>query len=269
MSSNPNSETPQGKTPTPPETVAEAPSQGAGAPGAPLSNGMRFENMDPRALRANPRNWRKHGTKQRQAFSDFLDEVGWLDAVILNKRTGNLIDGHLRVEEALERNETTIPVLIVDIPEDKELDALYFKDRIGAMNDVDRAIEHELGTLITPESDLLQNLVGVEPTDFAGEEASKNRGKNDNLGIGLNPGEGYNYVMLLFKSDVDWYAAIEHFKIVTIQDPLRPAKFGLSRVIDGGAYLNSVLKKDSGKGTSAAPATPNEMGHIVPVNPEG
>ena len=43
----------------------------------------------------NPRNWRIHPLSQQDALKGVLEEVGWVQEVIINKRTGHLVDGHL------------------------------------------------------------------------------------------------------------------------------------------------------------------------------
>ena len=58
----------------------------------------------PDQLAANPRNWRTHPAAQRKALRGSLDTVGWVQQVIVNKRTGNVVDGHARIEEALSRH---------------------------------------------------------------------------------------------------------------------------------------------------------------------
>ncbi len=48
-------------------------------------------------LLANPANWRIHPRAQRDALAGVLSEVGWVQDVIINRRTGHVVDGHLRV----------------------------------------------------------------------------------------------------------------------------------------------------------------------------
>ncbi|MFZ5785508.1 MAG: hypothetical protein ACOY3Y_03605 [Acidobacteriota bacterium] len=64
----------------------------------------------PDALVANPGNWRVHPKRQQAALAEVLDRVGWVQEVIVNRRTGRLVDGHLRVELALARGDRRIPV---------------------------------------------------------------------------------------------------------------------------------------------------------------
>ena len=54
----------------------------------------------PAALVANPKNWRTHPKVQQDALSGVLDQVGWVQQVLVNRLTGRLVDGHLRVEGA-------------------------------------------------------------------------------------------------------------------------------------------------------------------------
>ena len=68
----------------------------------------------PDQLLAHPSNWRIHPKAQRAALRDLLGSVGFVAQVIVNQRTGHLVDGHLRVEEALSHGQPTIPVLYVD-----------------------------------------------------------------------------------------------------------------------------------------------------------
>jgi hypothetical protein len=69
----------------------------------------------PDQLLANPDNWRTHPGPQRDALRGSLTEVGWVQQVMVNRRTGFVMDGHARVEEALSRHEPAVPVLYVDL----------------------------------------------------------------------------------------------------------------------------------------------------------
>ena len=62
---------------------------------------------------ANPHNWRIHPKPQQDAMQGVLGEVGWVQSVVENVRTGHLIDGHLRVVEALRRKGMRDNTLIV------------------------------------------------------------------------------------------------------------------------------------------------------------
>lgn len=44
----------------------------------------------PDQLLANPRDWRIHPKAQRDALAAVLDQVGWVQDVIVNQRTGHV-----------------------------------------------------------------------------------------------------------------------------------------------------------------------------------
>lgn len=88
-------------------------------------------------FQANPANWRQHPQSQRAALAGSLAEVGWVQNVVENQRTGNLVDGHERVWQALQRGEE-VPYTLVDLSEDEEKLILATLDPIGAMAVTDR-----------------------------------------------------------------------------------------------------------------------------------
>lgn len=106
---------------------------------------VRFDRIQASELTLNPKNARKHPDKQREALRGSLDTLGWYDAVILNQRTGLLIDGHARVEEALQAGGGEVPVLVVDLDEHEEAQALASHDFITYMAEYDR---EQLSTLL-------------------------------------------------------------------------------------------------------------------------
>jgi hypothetical protein len=53
--------------------------------------------------------------------------------VTVNQRTGFVVDGHARIEEAISRHEKTVPVLYVDLSPEEERLVLASFDPISAM----------------------------------------------------------------------------------------------------------------------------------------
>ena len=96
-------------------------------------------------FQVNPLNHRKHPMKQRKAVEASLRELGWLQGVIENQRTGNLIDGHERVWQALQSGEQTpVPYVLVDLSLEEEKLALAVFDKITSMAEIDADILEEL-----------------------------------------------------------------------------------------------------------------------------
>ena len=107
----------------------------------------------------NPRNWRIHPLSQQDALKGVLEEVGWVQQVIVNKRTGNLIDGHLRCQLAAREGARTIPVVYVDVSEDEEALVLATLDPIAAMAATDKQKLDELFADIQSENENVRKMM--------------------------------------------------------------------------------------------------------------
>lgn len=93
---------------------------------------------NPEQLLANPHNWRIHPRSQQEGLAGVLDDIGWVQRVIVNQRTGHTIDGHLRVTLAMRRDEPTIPVDYVDLSEEEELIILATLDPLAGLAATDK-----------------------------------------------------------------------------------------------------------------------------------
>jgi DNA modification methylase len=93
-----------------------------------------------------------------------LDEVGWVQQVIVNRTTGRLVDGHLRLSLALARGETTIPVVYVELTEAEEALVLASFDPITGMAIADEEkISELLSGLAVDDAALLAMLSSIVP----------------------------------------------------------------------------------------------------------
>jgi len=113
----------------------------------------------PDQLLANPHNWRIHPGFQQEALAAVLDEVGWVQEVIVNRTTGHLVDGHLRVQLAMRRDEKTIPVKYVELSEAEEQMILAMLDPIGAMAAADREKLEELLSIVQSSNEQVQQML--------------------------------------------------------------------------------------------------------------
>lgn len=87
---------------------------------------------------ANPGNWRIHSHLQERAITSSLSEVGWVQNVVVNRRTGHVLDGHLRIGAALSQgDDPMVPYVEVDLSPKEERLVLATLDPIGAMAGTD------------------------------------------------------------------------------------------------------------------------------------
>jgi hypothetical protein len=109
----------------------------------------------PDQLLVNPFNARIHPKPQQDALSGVLNSIGWIAPVIVNKRSGHVVDGHLRVSLALSKGEKSIPVDYVDLDENEEKIMLASLDYIGSMAVYDReAVDTLLQQVNSDDSDV-------------------------------------------------------------------------------------------------------------------
>ena len=113
----------------------------------------------PDQLLANPNNWRVHTKRQRQALEAVLDEVGWVDDIIVNRTTGHVVDGHLRIEMAMAAGVEKVPVKYVELSEEEERLLLTLFDPIAAMAEADKEKLAELISELPRDNDRLLDLV--------------------------------------------------------------------------------------------------------------
>jgi hypothetical protein len=99
-----------------------------------------YGEQAPDQLVANDKNWRVHNTAQQNALRGVLNEVGVVQNVIVNQRSGKIVDGHLRVALAITDRQPTVPITYVDLSDDEEKLILATLDPLSAMAGTDQAL---------------------------------------------------------------------------------------------------------------------------------
>lgn len=111
-------------------------------------------------LLANPQNWRVHPKAQQDALAGALEQIGWIQDVIVNQQTGHVVDGHLRVSLALRQgDDTPVPVKYVDLTEAEEKLALATIDPLSAMAVADKTQLDALLREVNTDSAALQAMM--------------------------------------------------------------------------------------------------------------
>lgn len=118
-----------------------------------------YSEEAPDQLLANPQNWRTHPGSQADALRGVLADVGIVQNVIANRRTGYLVDGHLRVMEALKAGQPTIPVTWVDLSEAEEALILSTIDPLSAMAGTDAAKLDEVLRDVSTDNAAVQQML--------------------------------------------------------------------------------------------------------------
>lgn len=121
---------------------------------------LEMRTVEPAEIAPNPKNWRKHPKKQREAIRGIFAEIGIAGCVIAYKsqRTGKLtlIDGHERMSTGV-----ALPALILDVTDEEADKLLAVYDPIGALGEMDPTMLAELLTTVTGTTKGVQELLGV------------------------------------------------------------------------------------------------------------
>ena len=96
-------------------------------------------------LLAHPDNFRIHGEVQSKIVDGLITDVGWVRHVLVNEKSGRVIDGHLRIANALRKGEDTkVPVDYISLSEEEETLVLTMLDESSKMAFVDTSKRDEL-----------------------------------------------------------------------------------------------------------------------------
>lgn len=98
---------------------------------------VAYDLVDARELVAHPQNFRRHPRPQQEALTGSLNDLGWIAPVIVNRRSGHVVDGHLRAKLATE-HASPLPVAYVELTDEEEKEALLALDPIAAMAEIDK-----------------------------------------------------------------------------------------------------------------------------------
>jgi hypothetical protein len=128
--------------------------------------------------------------------------------VIVNRKTGRLVDGHLRVQLAVDAGEKQIPVCFVELEEAEEALVLASIDPLSAMAGIDLERFEELLTKADIDTVDLRDMIDSVLRQ-AGEQAEQEQDEEDQSpgehpGIEIEPFEHYDYVLVLADNVNDW-----------------------------------------------------------------
>jgi hypothetical protein len=199
----------------------------------------------PEKLAAHPLNYRIHNLAQRRATFAALKEVGQVKSVVVNRRTGRILDGHLRVALAVNNQQPTIAVEWVDVPENQEAAIIAMLNFTESMADVDDERLTALMREVQVKDPQLQEVLTNQANKLL-----PNRGNRENGEDGEEPEfqiapelyERQDYLVFYFDNEFDWQVACDIFGVKTMLAPASDARSslmrkGVGRVLPGKRLL--------------------------------
>jgi hypothetical protein len=118
-----------------------------------------YGKENPEKLVSNRLNYRLHPDSQQESLTAVLQEIGLVQNIIVNKRTGYVVDGHLRLRLALREGVKKIPVTYVDLTEDEERIVLATLDPITNEAVTDPETLTLLLDGLQPENETIKNFM--------------------------------------------------------------------------------------------------------------
>jgi hypothetical protein len=198
-------------------------------------------------------NPRMHPAMQRAAARGLLTEIGIVDTLLAyhSPRAGGalvLIDGHMRKEEF---PETLWPVVVLDLTDEEADTVLLLLDPIGAMATQSRdAVTALADNVLTGDlalRELMRSLVlgAVDPLAEDGAGGQPQAADDGPPEMALQPFEHYDYLLVMFRSTLDWERALTVLGVERAAYVARSRthwdgktrKVGVGRVLDGAQLL--------------------------------
>jgi hypothetical protein len=197
----------------------------------------------PDQLLANPKNWRIHPMTQQAALKGVLEQIGWIQRIIVNQHTGCVLDGHLRVGLAISQGEATVPVLYVDLDEGEEALALATLDPISALAGQDnqqlRLLLEDVHANDAAVQGMLAELAYSHGKDDAVAEEEDEGDEKVIPEMELQPYESYDYVLVLCRKTQDFNNLAERLGLERVNASPVPGgkKIGMGRCVDAAKVL--------------------------------
>ncbi|NNJ10547.1 ParB N-terminal domain-containing protein [Chloroflexales bacterium ZM16-3] len=118
---------------------------------------VSYADVNPSTLLEHPDNLVIHTAEQEAQMLHLLQTVGWAARVLVNKNTGRIIDGHMRVAVAQQNGVATVPVAYLDLSEAEERKALLYLKRTTGLARIDPVnLEELMASVVTPDAMVAQ-----------------------------------------------------------------------------------------------------------------
>lgn len=229
---------------------------------------------DVSGLKDAPYNPRTIGMRAQDGLQYSIEQFGDISGLVFNLRSGNLVAGHQRkrvlrddapIEDFIEEHDPTgtvgfatvrsgqvrMRLRLVDWDEKKEKAANIAANNAAITGQWTDEIDTLLAELRDDAPDvydqaLLHEIMDEDRNAERGTDRRSRQRAEAMASVDTAPElyESYNYVVLMFKNEVDWLVGQEHFSLQKNRGRApKDGQLGLGRVIDGTAYLKRIAEK--------------------------
>lgn len=199
----------------------------------------KIKLKDMKAAKYNPRKKLTPDDIEYQQIKNSINEFGFIQPIVWNKRTGNIVSGHQRVNILIAEGYEEIDTVVVDYDEDKEKLANISMNKItGQWSAV------KLRDVLTD----LENKFALEKFGFD-EEVRKKQDATNSKGLEemeIKSFEHWDYLVFVFDNSIDFLNVLNEFNVRKVNAGYDGTKkIGIGRVIKGEELIKRIRHKDS------------------------
>ena len=167
-----------------------------------------------------------------------INEYGFQQPIVVDPNMVVIV-GHTRLLASKKLGLKKVPIAIADLSKSQ---AKAYRLADNRTNE-DSSWDEELlkGELLDLEG--LINTIGFEDSEL--EKLLEEPEPDDEPDVEFSEeiGEANNYIVLVFKNDIDWLSAQTHFNLKTVSSKRqngKPWSKGIGRVVDGAKYITEL-----------------------------
>lgn len=201
---------------------------------------MDIKNIAVKDLIPYEKNTKKHDQTQIDNVAESIKQYGFVQPIVIDKNNVVVI-GHCRLLAAKKLKKQEVPCVCVDDLTEEQVKALRIVDNKSNESDwLNDILELEL-----PDVDL-----SAFDFDFGLDKKKDKEQIEGEVEFSEILGEENNYLVLQFKTDIDWLNAQSIFGLETVKSystrkdgkvTKNMERKGVARVLDGAKVLNELL----------------------------
>jgi len=208
-----------------------------------MSVELKIEYLPVDALKPYEKNARKHTDADVQNIVASIEEFQFDDPIGIWGEENLIVEGHGRLLAAKKLGMETVPCIRLDHLTDEQR-------RAYALAHNKTAEMSEWDSVILPEE--LSEILDIDMEQFGFELDNEQKGKEEKPEVEFSEilGEENNYLVLQFKTDIDWLNAQSLFGLETVKSysTRKDGKVtknmemrGIPRIVDGAKALNKLM----------------------------
>lgn len=201
---------------------------------------VRIEDLQPADY--NPRIELKPGDKEYERLRKSIKEFGYVDPIIRNRRTGNIVGGHQRLNVLRDLGYEELDIVNIDIDEQKEKALNIALNKISGKWD-EPILKDLLVEINTDDFDIELTGFGMDEVDKLIEKFNEEEEIRPEIEFTQELMEEHNYIVLYFDNELDWQVAKEKFGIRPVHALDSREGYerkGTGRVFKGSEFLDRI-----------------------------